>query len=66
MNTSTTLWVEYIIEDLVMLANTTYVATDDFILFNVTVSQLSRANTTLFYGDGHSDMLWEYEMLESE
>ena len=65
VDTNFTLWVEYIIEDLVMLANETFVKPGDVVLFNVTVSQLSRANTTIYYGDTHEDMEWRYEMLES-
>lgn len=65
MNVSTTIWIEYIIEDLQLLANETFVKPGDEVLFNMTVSQLSRANTTIYYDDGHFDEEYRYEMLES-
>ena len=66
VNVSSTIWVEYIIEDLVLLANETFVKPGDVVLFNMTVSQLSRANTTISYDDGWYDEEFRYEMLQSK
>lgn len=49
-----------------MLANETFVKPGDVVLYNVTVSQLSRANTSIYYGDSHQEMEYRYEMLGSE
>lgn len=61
--TDFTLWVEYIIKDLTVVANTTFVRPGEMVQYNVTVLQLSRANTTLDYRDGYEDMIYRYEML---
>lgn len=64
MNVTLEIWVDYTIENLTLLSNVTFVRPYQPILFNMTVSQMSRANTTLTYLDGSSDHEYRYEMLE--
>lgn len=49
-----------------MVANTTFVKPGDMVEYNITVSQLSRANTTIDYADGFEEMEYRYEMLTGQ